>query len=81
MTESIGQNIYFPKSQAQPERMSLGTLISSIMVVLVVGAVIGLAMFSSRGSVATAMSAESYAQQNFAYQDGNVTLVMFDADW
>lgn len=80
-TTSVGQNIYFPKVQAGPERMSLGTLISSIVVVLVVGAVLGFALLSSPGGVASAMSAEGYALQNFAYQDGNVSLVMFDADW
>lgn len=80
-TTSVGQNIYFPKAQAQPDRMSLGTLISSIVVVLVVGAVVGFALLSSPMGVTSAMSAEGYALQNFAYQDGNVSLVMFDADW
>ncbi len=68
------RQIYFPK-QETVRGMSLSALISSIVTVLIVAVVIGYGLVTSSPATANDLTSQ------FAYKDGHVTVVMFDADW
>jgi FHA domain len=71
-----GKEIYYPRRE-QGGGSSAGALLSGLAVLLIVGGVIGYSLFSGG---ATSVAAGDLTAQ-FAFKDGNVTVVMFDADW
>ena len=68
------REIYFPKPEVS-RGMNLSALISSLVTVLIVTLVIGYGLVNSSPATATDLTSQ------FAYKDGHVTVVMFDADW
>lgn len=68
------REIYFPRQKVSGG-MSLSALLSGIITVLVVAVVIGYGLVTSGPASATDITSQ------FAYKDGHITVVMFDADW
>ena len=68
------REIYFPRHEVS-SGMSLSALLSGIITVLVVAVVIGYGLVTSGPISATDLTSQ------FAYKDGHITVVMFDADW
>ncbi|MEZ4670420.1 MAG: FHA domain-containing protein [Anaerolineae bacterium] len=67
--------VYFPRRDDSSGNGFSGML-AGLAVLLVIGGVIGYSLF---GTVTSTAAGDLTAQ--FAYKDGNVTVVMFDADW
>lgn len=67
--------VYYPRREQAGG--GAGALLSGLTVLLIVGGVIGYSLF---GAAAPSVAAGDLTSQ-FAYKDGNVTVVMFDADW
>lgn len=68
--------IYYPR-QEQSGGPGIGALLSGLAVILIVGGIIGYGLF---GAATPSVAAGDLTSQ-FAFKDGNVTIVMFDADW
>jgi prepilin-type processing-associated H-X9-DG protein len=70
------RQIYFPggSQSAKKESSFVGILFGLITVVALVG-------MSSFGAISGLFAGPNQTQLNVAYADGNVSLVMFDADW
>ena len=68
-------SVYYPRQEQSGGGM--GAVLSGLAVILIVGGVIGYGLF---GAAATSVAAGDLTSQ-FAFKDGNVTVVMFDADW
>lgn len=68
------REIYFPRQEVSGG-MSLSALLSGIITVLVAAVVIGYGLVTSGPTSATDITSQ------FAYKDGHITVVMFDADW
>lgn len=71
-----GKEIYYPRRE-QAGGTGAGALLSGLAVLLIVGGMIGYSLFSGG---TTSVAAGDLTSQ-FAFKDGNVTIVMFDADW
>ncbi len=68
------RQIYFPKQEVS-RGISLPALISSIVTVLIVAVVMGY------GFVAGSPTSAADITSQYAYKDGHVTVVMFEASW
>jgi thiol-disulfide isomerase/thioredoxin len=68
------RQIYFPKAEVS-RGMSIPALISGIATILIVGLLIGY------GFVAGTPASAADVTSQFAYKDGHVTVVMFEASW
>lgn len=69
--------VYYPKPAIQPGT-SLGGVLLGLFTLLVISGAVGYGIVTGLNAGGTAVAA---ADVNFAYGDGNVTLLMFDADW
>lgn len=66
--------VYYPRA-AESTRPSYTGLLVGLMTILAIAGVVLYGLFSGLNQTAAPPAL------NFAYNDGNVTLVMFDADW
>lgn len=73
---SVGDGIYFPETKADaPAGTSITGLLMGLATVFVIVGLMGY------GLISTSTSTQAAAVSPYAFNDGNISILMFDADW
>lgn len=74
---AAGTQVYFPRSAEMQQGANLAALALGAVTLLLIVAVVGFGLVNS-----TSANMQAIAAVNpFAYNDGNITMVMFEAEW
>lgn len=78
----VGRQVHYPAGAAAASgRMSLSSLFTGIALIVVVTSVIIFAIVTNSSNQQAAAGRLEALIGGFAYDDGNATVLMFDADW
>jgi hypothetical protein len=70
-------NVYYPNSEQAQQGSNIAALALGAVTLLLIIAVVGFGLVSGTSASGPA----AVAVNQFAYNDGNITMIMFDADW
>jgi pSer/pThr/pTyr-binding forkhead associated (FHA) protein len=75
-----GAEIYFPRREEE-SASSFTALVVGLITLLAIVSLVGFGLFSNEIGNAVSLGNGRVLPASFAYNDGNVTFLMFDADW